>query len=134
MTHHMLGGCTRQDPPDDLPDWLYEEKQTHDTDHQPATLAPPERRQVMDTDLLVAVWTEFNRRGLTASIEYPGYIALVAGTKTFDIGTANGNWGADLVEDGNSLGGVEVPNSADWTDPAQIVIAILAAIAEEGSK
>lgn len=49
-------------------------------------------------DVTLAVIDRLKARGVEATLEYPGFIAVpTADGRVWNIGTANGSWGADLT-------------------------------------
>jgi len=41
--------------------------------------------------------------GVQASYEYPGYVAVRTKSGDLEIGTANGDWGLDFIDDGQNI-------------------------------
>jgi len=92
-------------------------------------------------ELLEQVAAALRRQGQSVTIEYPGYISIVADEDNYSawsVGTANGPWGGELLAgDGPDLGSelacFELPAaSVEWTDADQIATAILDAIRQTG--
>jgi hypothetical protein len=51
--------------------------------------------------ILEAVTLELTKRGVPATLEHPGYIAVNGQTETINWGTANGPWEGDLLNNRN---------------------------------
>jgi hypothetical protein len=81
--------------------------------------------------IYTAVSIALERRGQRASAEYPGYVCVPVGPVDAHFGTANGDWGGDLVDDeGRAFAVVPMPLVVPPTceDAEVIAGAILAAI------
>jgi hypothetical protein len=74
--------------------------------------------------------------GTLVTVEYPGWLFAAHATddaRFWEIGTANGSWGANLVDnDGTIHATVEVPGSADALDATQIAAALAEALYPNG--
>ena len=72
--------------------------------------------------IMAAVVEGLKARGVTAYLEYPGYISIPVGTITLDCGTANGTWDCDCVDfDDNVVETIESTLPGDCADVERIV-------------
>jgi len=84
---------------------------------------------------LALVCEQVHALGVACSIEYPGYLAVPVDALVLNVGTANGEWGADLTtSDGLQVAGSGVVGTlaesipGDSTDIARIARAIVVAV------
>ncbi len=81
---------------------------------------------------LEAVAQRLNREALHATVEYPGFIAIpIEDGRTWCFGTANENWGGDLMTaDGSKvITAVDCGVPSTTEDVETVALAILSALA-----